>query len=204
MAYTVWQNLDQVERYANRRYRHWDQRLISRREQRLVQRLFAGNGLGGEILDAPVGYGRFQPLLSRFGPVKALDFNYFAALYQLQRAGLASDAVTGLAEKLPFKDQSFDVIFCFRLLQHMHTADERIAICREFKRVSRRWVVLSHYQKKAVHRLQRLLFRPPSRITMLSREEFRAETTLAGLSLVSSVAVVPGLHAHHISLFTAD
>ena len=116
MAYTVWQNLDQVERYAKRRYRHWDQRLISQREQRLVRQLFTGNGLGGRILDAPVGYGRFQRLLSEFGPVKALDFNYFAALYQLQRAGLATDAVTGLAEKLPFKDQSFDVIFCFRLL----------------------------------------------------------------------------------------
>ncbi len=204
MAYTVWQNLDQVERYANRRYRHWDQRLISRREQRLVRRLFTRNGLAGQILDAPVGYGRFQRLLSEFGPVKALDFNYFAALYQLQRAGLATDAVTGLAEKLPFKDQSFDVIFSFRLLQHMHDADERIAIYREFKRVSRRWVVLSYYRKKVVHRLQRLLIRQPSRITMLSREEFLAETVSAGLSLVSSVAVAPGLHAHQISLFTTD
>ena len=86
----------------------------------------------------------------------------------------------------------------------MHTAEERIAICREFKRVSSRWVVISHYQKKAVHRLHRVLFRQPSRITMLSREDFLAETAAAGLSLVSSVAVVPGLHAHHISLFTTD
>ncbi len=204
MAYTVWENLDQVERYAHNRYRHWDQRLLDRREQRLVRKLFNSHGLGGQILDAPVGYGRFQQLLNEFGAVKALDFNYYAALYQLRRIALASDAVTGLAEALPFRDRSFDVIFSFRLLQHMHHSGERSAIYHEFKRVSRRWVVLSHYRKTIIHRLHRLLFKQPSRITMQSREEFLAETARAGLSLVQSVAVLPGIHAHHISLFSTE
>ena len=204
MAYTVWANLDQVERYARRRYRHWDQRQVNQREQRLVRKLFKRHELGAQILDAPVGYGRFQQLLNEFGTVKALDFNYYAALYQLQRIALASDAVTGLAEALPFQDSSFDLIFSFRLMQHMHHSSEHRAIYREFKRVSRRWVVISHYQKTTIHRLHRLLFRQPSRITMQSRAELLAETSQAGLSLIQSVAVLPGVHAHHISLFSTQ
>ena len=86
----------------------------------------------------------------------------------------------------------------------MHHSSERRAIYREFKRVSRRWVVLSHYQKTFLHRMHRLLFRPPSRITMQSQAELLAETAQAGLSLIQSVTVLPGVHAHQISLFSTQ
>ena len=202
MAYKQWTGLDQVGHYARTRYRHWDQRWLDRREQRLVRDLFTRYGLRGQVLDAPVGYGRFQPLLAEFGAVHALDFNFYAALYQLKRLGLARGSVTGAAEALPFKGDSFDVVFSFRLLQHMHEPDERRAIFREFCRVSRQWVVVSLYLMSLGHRLHRRLVKQPSRITMLTRREMLAEAEGAGLTLVRIASVLPGLHAHHVCLFS--
>lgn len=126
MAYTVWSELDQVAHYASTRYRHWDQRWMEKYH------------MGGEILDAPVGYGRFQPLLSAYGDVYALDFNYYAALYQTKRRGLPPRVVTAVAEQMPFKDDAFYLVFSFRLLQHMHEPGERRAIFSEYARVSRK------------------------------------------------------------------
>ncbi|UCD38323.1 MAG: class I SAM-dependent methyltransferase [Fidelibacterota bacterium] len=204
MAYTIWENLEQVERYARKRYRHWDQRWISHREENLIANLFTRHNLEGPILDVPVGYGRFQKLLSRFGPIQALDFNYYAVLYQQAKLGLASGSVTGLAEALPYKDGSFETVFSLRLLQHIHEREQRVAILKEFKRVSRRWVVASLYIKTPLHRLHRRIFRQPSRITMISHEGLLEEARVSGLKLVTRLSVVPGLHAHRICLFSVE
>jgi ubiquinone/menaquinone biosynthesis C-methylase UbiE len=204
LAYTTWENLEQVERYARKRYRHWDQRWINRREERLVQSLITHYQITGPVLDVPVGYGRFQSLLSRIGPVQALDFNYFAVLYQQIKLGLADGSVNGLAENMPYRDRSFETVFSIRLLQHIHEHEQRVAILREFRRVSRHWVVVSLYLQTPLHRVHRWLFRQPSRITMLKRRELMEEAALAGLGLVNMVSVVPGLHAHRICLFSTE
>ncbi len=203
MAYRAWQSLREVERYAGKRYRHWDQRWLHRREQRLVADLFTHYGLGGTILDAPVGYGRFQTQLARFGPVHALDANTHALHYQRTTPGLARSSAAGLAEALPFRDNSFDVVFSLRLLQHIHERDARIAILREFKRVSRRWVLASLYLRSALHSLHRRMVRQPSRITMLSRRDLEHEAAEAGLEIVRVRAVAPFLHGHRLCLFAA-
>ncbi len=202
LAYRAWESLQEVERYARKRYRHWDQRWLHRREQRLVAELFADHGLGGTILDAPVGYGRFQAQLAQFGQVHALDANTFALLYQRSTPGLAKSSSAGRAEGLPYRDDSFDVVFSLRLLQHIHERDERIAILEEFKRVSRRWVLASLYLRTALHRLHRRMVRQPSRITMLSRHDLEYEAATAGLALVQVRAVLPFLHSQRLCLFT--
>ena len=81
MAYTKWKDVDQVERYAIRRYRSWDQRWIDKREKKIVQGLFTKHKIRGIILDIPVGPGRFQPLLSKFGDVLSADLGYMPVLY---------------------------------------------------------------------------------------------------------------------------
>lgn len=194
--------LEKVERYARGRYRHWDQRWLSHREQHLVDRLFRRYHLHGSILDAPVGYGRFLALLGGYGPVYALDANFYAVLYQLRGYGLARGSVNGLAEALPFRDHSFDIVFSVRLLQHIHGHAQRLAIFRELKRVSRSWVVVSLYLSSPVHRLFRRVVKQPSRITMLTRQELAEEARAAGLRLQVITSVLPGLHAHRICLFT--
>ena len=73
MSYKIWENLEQVEKYANRRYRSWDQRLISNREKSIVQSILQENNLDGPILDCPSGFGRFHDVLTTIGKVYAAD-----------------------------------------------------------------------------------------------------------------------------------
>lgn len=202
MAYTHWKDIEQVERYAEKRYRSWDQRWISKKEQRLVTSLFHDYQLHGTILDVPVGYGRFLPILREFGTVCALDWGFMPLVYQERKVGIAYGSVNGIAQYLPFRSQSIDVIFCFRLFQHMHEQEERIAILKEFKRVSRNWIVVSVYIKNPLHILHRAVAKKPSRITMLTRGGFKGEVSMSGLKIVQKRAVVPGFHAHNIYLIS--
>ncbi len=199
-----WKDLDQVEWYARKRYRHWDQRWLSRREEQLIARIFTRYNLKGSILDVPVGYGRFQELLHGYGPVHALDANFFALLYQRKCKGLAKSSVAGRAQELPFPDSSFEIVFSLRLLQHISDRDQRLAMLKEFSRVSRRWVLLSLYIHTPLHLLLRRITNRPSRITMLSYDRFTEEVQEAGLRLVKMVSVLPGLHAHRICLLSSE
>ena len=202
MAYTHWKDIKQVERYAEKRYRSWDQRWLNKREQKIVITLFKDFQLCGAILDIPVGYGRFLPILREFGTVYAADLGFMPLVYQERKVGIAYGSVNGIAQFLPFKSQSIDVIFCFRLFQHMHEQEERIAILKEFKRVSRSWVVVSVYIKNPLHILHRAIAKKPSQITMLTRSGFKEEVSISGLKTVQKLAVVPGLHAHNIYLIS--
>ncbi len=201
MAYKTYQDLAEVERYANRRYRTWDQRLISNREQALIKRLILENGLGGKILDVPCGYGRFHQLLSGFGSVSAADLNHYAVVYYNKNICSDPKAIEASADDLPYADASFDGIFCFRLLQHMHEKHERVAILREFNRISRQWIIASFYLSSWLHIAHRKIIKMPSRITMISKNDLVEEAQDAGLQLKVLRSVLPGLHAHRIGLF---
>lgn len=158
--------------------------------------------LSGTILDVPVGYGRFQSLLHEFGPVWAADWGFLMTQFARERVGLAEKTANCSAEALPFPDNSVDGIFCFRLLQHMHKREERVAIYKEFQRVSRKWILVSLYQAAPLHLLHRRLFPQPSRITMLDRKNIIDEMSQAGLKLIEIKSVLPGLHAHRICLLS--
>ena len=204
MAYSEWKNLQEVERYARKRYRSWDQRWLNQREKKLVRKLFQKHNISGTILDVPVGYGRFQHLLGLFGTLLAADLGFLPLLYAKEHVGLARGSVNCGAENLPFSDNSVDVIFCFRLMQHLHKRGERIAVLREFGRVSRKWVIVSVYLSSFLHQLHRTIVRQPSRITMLSRAKFEGELEEVNLTLLEKVSVMPGLHAHRICLLAAS
>lgn len=200
MAYKPWRDLEHIERYVARRYASWDQRWLDRKERSAVGRLISQHGLSGLILDIPGGYGRFLPLLTQAGEVLAADLGFFPLLYQKKRVGLARACVNAEAGRLPFQDRSVDVAFCFRLLQHLHRSTERVAILRELARVSRKWVVVSVYGSVLLHRVFRRVVPQPSRITMVAKDRFEEEVTLAGLTVVEEMAVVPILHAQRIYL----
>ena len=204
MAYSEWKDLEAVERYAKKRYRSWDQWWLNQRELKLVKKIFRDYNLSGTILDIPVGYGRFQPLLATFGTLLAADIGFFPLLYEKEQIGIARSSVNCSADFLPFMDKSVDVIFCFRLMQHLHEEAERITVLKEFKRVSRSWVVVSEYLSSALHQLYRKIVRQPSKITILSNAAFEQEIKSAELTLIEQVSVLPGLHAHRICLLSPD
>lgn len=160
------------------------------------------HGLSGLILDVPAGYGRFVSVLSEAGDVLAVDLGFFPLLYQKRRVGLARECVNARAQRLPLKDKSVDVVFCFRLFQHLHQSAERVATLRELRRVSRKWVLLSMYGSTFLHRLFRRIVPQPSVITMVAQDRFGGELREAELTVVEDVAVVPLLHAQRIYLLS--
>lgn len=201
MAYTTYGSIEQVEKYAAKRYRHWDQRWISNREQKMVTRLMEKHDLGGKIIDVPCGYGRFHDILSKYGTVYGADLNHFSVEYYNQKVSNDPPAIEASADNLPFEDNEFNGVFCFRLLQHMHEPEERVAILKELKRVSSGWIIASLYLSNPAHRLHRAIVKMPSKITQLTPKQLNKEVEAAGLKMHSIKSVVPGLHAHRICLF---
>lgn len=202
MTYKPWKDLDHVERYASRRYSSWDQRWLDRKEQSAVRRLVSEHGLSGLILDVPAGYGRFLSILSEVGDVLAVDLGFFPLLYQKERFGPATDCVNAEAQKLPLKDKTVDAVFCFRLFQHLHRSPQRVAILREFGRVSREWVIVSVYGASFFHSLFRRVVPQPSKITMMAQDQFQEELREADLTMVEEAAVAPFFHAQRIHLLS--
>ena len=201
----------EVEDYEKKRYRGWDQKLVHSRENRLLERLLETVGSHpGQALDLPCGYGRFSGLLSKKGFTSInCDLSFFMveranARRQLGNAspspGVVADAVKGL----PFKDESFFLVFSMRFFHHLHESRDRERVLGEFHRVSEKWLLVSYYQTNALHRLQRKLRRKvkksPTRIRMISGEDFRDEAKSVGFEVEKIYSLFRGLHAQRIAL----
>jgi ubiquinone/menaquinone biosynthesis C-methylase UbiE len=105
------------------------------------------------ILDLPCGTGRFTGGLAREGyEIVGSDIS----MEMLQKAASVTSGqgahpnVRGYlqanAEKLPLRDDSLDCVVCIRFMMHVDPAT-RVRMLREFRRVSRRWVVVDYRHK---------------------------------------------------------
>jgi len=110
-------------------------------EQEIIGVLLADLPAGAEILDVPVGTGRFIPVY-RAGGFKVVGLDSSADM--LAQAELlldgATDGVTlieGSATKLPFPDRSFDALVCFRFLPGKLPMRHTRRALKEFARVTR-------------------------------------------------------------------
>jgi len=207
-----------VKDYEKRRYRGLDQRLVHSRERWILRRILRGLKKKGRpawesegaalFLDAPCGYGRFSGLLLEEGVrLVASDLSF----HMLERAvekkeGLRhlGGAVADFRRGLPFKSGVFDYVFSIRLFHHLHSEEDRGAVLREFARVAREGIILSFYQAKGPHALQRKLRRLFKRkqrtIKMVSGADFKKETAAAGFTIECLVPLFRGIHAQHIAV----
>ena len=108
------------------------------------------------ILDLPCGTGRFTGALARKGyEVVASDIS----LEMLQKAASVSQQeiaagqkleirgyLQANAEHLPLRSDSLDCVVCIRFMMHVDSAT-RVRMLSEFRRVSRRWVVVDYRHK---------------------------------------------------------
>ncbi|MGQ9673215.1 MAG: class I SAM-dependent methyltransferase [Candidatus Aminicenantales bacterium] len=219
----------EVRDYEKRRYRGLDQRLVHRREVRILEKIMkliedlekettvvtvrGQNSTPYRIirrwaLDAPCGYGRFSGLLLRRGyRLVSADLS----LAMVERAcsrqnnytfpiGIVCNMVGGL----PFKPEVFPLILTIRLFHHLHESGERQKVLQELAYVASGWIILSYYQSNPLHRLQRrlrrLLKKTRTRIRMITRREFEQEVRAAGLNIVRTFPLFKGIHGHHIAL----
>lgn len=200
----------EVEEYERKRYRGLDQRLVHRREARILERILDRIApVSGNVLDVPCGYGRFSGLFRRRGwGLVSCDYSFSMVKRAIESGegrlcrtwGVVADAKRGL----PFKDSIFPILVCMRFWHHVHDPVERKAILDWFSRVTSEWVILSFYRVNALHRLQRrfrrLLKKSPTRIKMISKTEFFEEVRGAGFECVEVFPLFRSIHAQHVAL----
>lgn len=87
---------------------------------------------GAQILDAGCGSGRTLQELVDYGSVSGLELNPEAA--QVARDRGLGEVQIGRLEQMPWEDDSFDLITCLDVLEHL--PDDRVALI-ELKRVSK-------------------------------------------------------------------
>lgn len=99
----------------------------------------------GRLLDAGCGSGKYSlPLRMRGFDVMSMDVS-FKALQMLRESSIARDLdidiLAGNVFQLPFMDDSFDIIWCYGVLQHLLWKERGSAI-REFQRTLKREGIL--------------------------------------------------------------
>jgi SAM-dependent methyltransferase len=201
---------NEVKEYEKKRYRGIDQRLVHRRETRILER-FLGRIASdpGYALDVPCGYGRFSELFRKRG-WSLISCDYSLSMVKraigsgesenLHNWGVVADAKQGL----PFKKDIFPILLCMRFWHHVHDPAERKVILDFISSVNSEWLLLSFYRVNALHRLQRrfrrTLKRTPTRIKMISQEEFSSEVRGAGYECLNVIPIFPMIHAQHVAL----
>ncbi|KPV39987.1 hypothetical protein AN478_07330 [Thiohalorhabdus denitrificans] len=192
---------DHVRTYRERRYKGLDQRIIHGIEARIISGYLDRVCDGDEaILDMPVGYGRFvDDLLQRGDMVVGGDRK--AAMLELCRETWGTDLPLARlsADALPFADDSFDVVTCIRLFQHLHGPELRQGVMDEIGRVTRRHAVVTTYLESPLH----AAFHRSRGHKRLSRHSLRGleeQLAHAGLRLVEGRRSLPGLHAQYVML----
>ncbi|SEI24418.1 class I SAM-dependent methyltransferase [Pseudomonas fuscovaginae UPB0736] len=125
------------------------QRLEHWREEGLVRQALKLAGEPGLVLDLPCGAGRFWPVLAQRGNrvVLAADssremldhcaVHHAPELFKRVRTLHSSTFAISLPEN------AVDCIFCLPFFAHVAEAEHRLAILREFHRVSRDTVIVS-------------------------------------------------------------
>lgn len=203
----------EVEEYERKRYRGLDQRLVHRKETKILRKILQKvRSSSSLVLDVPCGYGRFSDLfLDMNCSLVSSDISF----YMVKRAKEMSShhswplaVVADVKKGLPFKQSVFSLLLSFRFFHHVHEKHERESILREFSRISSQWMILSYYQMNFFHFLQRKIRRKikgsRTRIKMISKEELENEVKVGGFHIDSVYPLFKGIHAHHIALLKKD
>ena len=151
------------------------------------------------ILDIPCGTGRtFKTLVNKgidligadismemmkVSDLPLRDFHHMGIPLGMEKIGL----VQCDAERMPFKNKSFDVILCLRFLTLRVPAEARKMIFREMKRVSRKWVIIECRQRNFWSNIWYWwaeTFQNNPRFNYFTRDEIKKELEKAGIDLV--------------------
>ncbi len=118
-------------------------------DTRLARKALALAGNPGRVLDLPCGAGRFWPLLAEREDREILAADNSSDMIGIALAHAPAHIVSRVrafrtsAFAIELPDRSVDSIFCMRLLHHVRDSEHRLAMLREFHRVSRDSVILS-------------------------------------------------------------
>lgn len=167
-------------------------RLALWREQCLVRRALKAAGEPGLVLDMACGAGLFWPVLAEHGNRVILAADSSQAMLDharthhgaslLQRIKLFKSSVFSI--DLPAN--AVDSIFCLQLFHHVRDSEHRLALLREFHRVSRDSLIVSVCVGRSATQ------RHGRPCVAVGREELEAQFVLAGFSVFKHYTVLPG------------
>lgn len=125
-----------------RRLSHWRDVQVARRALKMAEQ-------PNLVLDLPCGAGRFWPMLCEQPNRVILAADNSADMLLTARAAQPAEVVARVnslrtsAFAIDLGENAVDCIFCIRLLHHIESSAHRLAILREFNRVSRDTVIVS-------------------------------------------------------------
>jgi SAM-dependent methyltransferase len=183
-------------------------RLTRWRDERMALRALKIAGQPNLILDLPCGNGRFWPLLAGHPNrlILAGDQNaeQLAVFHAHHPAEIALQVRTFQATPgaLELGENAVDCIFCMRYLQHLGTADQRLALLREFHRVTRDTLIVSlwvdgNFKAWRRHRLEQSRIAegvdgPRQNRFVVARSTIEAEFRSVGFRILSRQDLLPG------------
>ncbi len=138
-----------AQRYLRKHQDGFGRRLSHWRDEQLARKALALAGEPGLILDLPCGAGRFWPLLAEKTNRAIIGADNSESMLKIAMQAQPADVVKRVqplhtsAFDIALPDNAVDSIFCMRLLHHIGEAEHRLAILREFERVTRDSVILS-------------------------------------------------------------
>jgi ubiquinone/menaquinone biosynthesis C-methylase UbiE len=186
------QEKSRAEKYAGR-FESGSRQRIDTREQRAVRKVFDELDDCRRVLDVPCGAGRFAKTLTQGGRLVIqadVSREMVALACRHHQRGVQADAAN-----LPFNDDAVDCVFSNRLLHHILPRDERAVFLREFRRVTRRWVVVTFFDyrlfapvRKALKKIKRAKIRYDEQPTFA---EFEAEIRACGFRVAKVVPTGP-------------
>lgn len=184
-----------------RRASHW-------RDQQLARQALKLAGDPAEVLDLPCGAGRFWPLLAERPDRHILAADNSDEMIAIARQAQPPEIVARVrtfqtsAFDIDLDDGTVDCVFCMRLLHHVADPAHRLAMLREFHRVSRDTVIVSlwvdgNYKAWQRRRLERRRQAQLGGLAnqnrfVIARATIEAEFRQAGFAIVGHGDFLPG------------
>lgn len=124
-------------------------RLSHKRDEQLARSALVAAGEPGLVLDLPCGAGRFWPLLAQKPGRVIIGADNSESMLKVATIAQPAEVVKRVrplqtsAFAIDLPDNAVDNIFCMRLMHHIGAPEHRLAILREFQRVTRDSVIIS-------------------------------------------------------------
>ncbi|HLA32990.1 MAG TPA: class I SAM-dependent methyltransferase [Pseudomonas sp.] len=184
-----------------RRLSHWRDVQVARHALQLADE-------PNLVLDLPCGAGRFWPLLAEQPNRVILAADNSAAMLATARAAQPAEVVARInclqtsAFAIDLDANAVDCIFCIRLLHHIESAEHRLAILREFHRVSRDTVIVSlwvdgnykAWKRRRLEQRRAAQERPTQKQNrfVVAKQVIEHEFKQAGFQIIGHLDFLPG------------
>lgn len=192
-----------VSREPNR-YRHWAH------EEKLVGRWLRSCSPGALVLDMPCGTGRFTELVHSCGHrLISADLSWQMVHFASRQAPAGFHHVCCDLAAPGLKDASVDMVLLWRLFHHFRTDEDRRTALAQARRLARRYVILSYYNRHCLTYWARrfvrgMLRRPPKCRGAIWTSKLIALATEVGLRPVEIHHYRPGISINSAACFAVE